>query len=128
MDLNFYKCIHCANLFITAIASGAVPACCGDTTQLLVAGSTDAAVEKHVPVIEREDDGNHITVKVGAVPHPMTEEHHIDFIVLAYGERFDFVKVDGETEAATRFCIRDNTIPLTAYAYCNLHGLWKVDV
>jgi len=95
---------------------------------LLVAGSTDAAVEKHVPAIEREDDGHHITVKVGSVPHPMTDEHYIEFVVLAYGPRFDFVELKGEAEAVTRFCIKDNAMSLTAYAYCNLHGLWKADV
>ena len=125
MEIIFYKCDRCANVLIPAVVSGATPSCCGETMKLLKACASDGAAEKHVPVIEREEDGHHITVRVGSAPHPMTDEHYIDFVLLAYGDRFDFVKFDDESEAVTRFCIKDNSIPLTAFAFCNLHALWK---
>ncbi len=59
MDMKFYKCNHCGNIIMPAVDSGVNPFCCGDQMELLKAGSTDAAVEKHVPVIERGEDGKH---------------------------------------------------------------------
>ncbi|MBF1343397.1 MAG: desulfoferrodoxin, partial [Megasphaera micronuciformis] len=46
----------------------------------LVANTTDAAQEKHVPVVTRENGKVH--VQIGSVEHPMLEEHHIEWIAL----------------------------------------------
>lgn len=125
MDVKFYRCDHCGNILIPVIDSGVTPFCCGDKMEILEAGSVDAAAEKHVPVIERDADGSHVTIKVGSVPHPMTEEHYIQFIVLACGSRFYVTKLTPQDQPEARFSIKDNTQPITAYEYCNLHGLWK---
>ena len=110
------------------IDSGVTPVCCGEAMEKLVACSSDAAVEKHVPVIERDGDGEHINISVGAVDHPMTEEHLIQVIVLLYGKRIYTFKLEPGDEPKVRCKIKDITVPLTAYAYCNLHGLWKAEV
>ena len=128
MKMNFYKCDLCGNTLTPLLDSGVGPVCCGQDMDLLKAGTGDGAVEKHVPVIEREDDGHHITVSVGSAPHPMTKEHYIQFVVLAYGSRFDFRLIDAEEDQTTRFSIKDNSIPLIAYAYCNLHGLYEAEI
>jgi superoxide reductase len=85
--------------------------------------TTDAAVEKHVPVIVRE--GNKVTVKVGEVPHPMTSDHYILFVELLVGDavlRHDFK--EGDTVAEAVFMVEDQSAELQAREYCNKHGFW----
>jgi len=96
--------------------------------ELLKAGTSDGAAEKHVPVIEREEDGHHVTIRVGSVPHPMTDEHYIQFVVITQGSRFYCHEFAEESEAVTRFSFKDNSLPIAAYEFCNLHGLWKAEV
>ena len=78
--MKFYICEHCGNL-ITFVHSAGVPVmCCGQKMTELVPGTTDAAVEKHVPVVKTE--GSQVTVTVGEVEHPMLPEHFIEWIAL----------------------------------------------
>ena len=128
MEVKFYYCKTCGNLLIPAVDVSVFPICCGEIMDLLVPGQTDAAVEKHVPVVVREDDGKHVEVKVGEVAHPMVDEHYIQFVVLAHGPRFYYHKFSPGDEPAARFAIKDNSMPLAAYEFCNLHGLWKAEV
>jgi len=127
MELNFYKCAHCANLLVPAVDAGVTPTCCGEAMELLKAGATDAAVEKHVPVIEKDEDGHHLVLKVGEVAHPMADDHYIQVIVLRYAARTYMFKLEPGDEPSVKCAIRDNSVPMTVFAYCNLHGLWKVD-
>jgi superoxide reductase len=90
--------------------------------EFLKANTTDAAQEKHVPVIEKNGDA--ITVKVGSVPHPMLEEHFIQWIVLAQGDQIQLTKLHPGGEPQATFKVADASAPVTAYEYCNLHGLW----
>ncbi|MDR1272813.1 MAG: desulfoferrodoxin [Clostridiales Family XIII bacterium] len=124
---KFYKCVHCANLVTTILDGGVTPSCCGEPMTLLASGSTDGALEKHVPVIEK--DGKSVTVKVGSVPHPMTEEHYIQFIALenGAGDVIRIVKLTPADEPEAKFNVCDPSAPVTAYEYCNLHGLWQAE-
>ena len=91
----------------------------------LVPGSVDAALEKHVPVVEVKD--NTVTVKVGEVTHPALPEHHIAWILLETKKGFQIkYLVPGEAPEAT-FTLSDDE-PVAAYEYCNLHGLWKKEI
>lgn len=121
--MKFYRCNHCGNLFAVIDDGKVTPICCGETMTELQAGVTDGAIEKHVPVIERA--GNKITVKVGSVPHPMIPEHHIEWIVIEYGDKFQLAHLDPTGEPQATFVIEDDNAELTAYEYCNIHGLWK---
>ena len=105
--MKFYVCKHCGNIIAYAKNKGVPVMCCGEKMSELVPGSVDAATEKHVPVISVE--GNKVTVTVGEVEHPMAEEHFIEWIAQA-------VFMLAETDKA-----------VAAYAYCNLHGLWKAE-
>lgn len=80
MDVKFYKCMHCGNIAVKVFDAGVPLVCCGEKMVELVAGSQDAALEKHVPAVEVE--GNKVVVNVGSVDHPMLEEHWIQFICL----------------------------------------------
>ena len=121
--MKFYQCSHCKNS-ITYVGNKGVPVmCCGEKMQELVPGTVDAALEKHVPVVEK--DGNKVTVKVGSVTHPMLEEHHIAFIAIEtkQGSQIKYLKAGEAPEAV--FAIADGDEFVAAYEYCNLHGLWK---
>ena len=92
----------------------------GDNYKLLKAGSTDAATEKHVPVVDV--DGDKYVVTVGSVPHPMTEEHWITQIILVTENGYMTRTLDPSEEPKAVFHTTDK--PVAAYEYCNLHGLW----
>ena len=87
------------------------------------ANETDGAAEKHVPVYEIID--NKIEVKVGSIPHPMSEEHYIMWIALVSGDTIIIKKLKPGCEPVATF---DYISGSTIYAYCNLHSIWKKDV
>lgn len=121
--MKFYRCEHCGNIVTFVHNSGVPVICCGEKMKELQAGVTDAAQEKHVPVVEKTD--NKVMVRVGSVAHPMFEEHYIEFIALetTEGEYIKYLKA-GDEPAAT-FVLADGEDVIAAYEYCNLHGLWK---
>lgn len=124
--MKFYICRHCGNI-ITKLTSSKVPLhCCGQPMELLEAGVTDAATEKHVPVVSVE--GNLVKVAVGAVPHPMVEEHFIQWVAVET-ERDALVHWfhPGEAPEAV-FALAEGQQVKAVYEYCNLHGLWKKDL
>ena len=91
----------------------------------LKANSTDAAGEKHVPVITV--DGNKVHVVVGSVLHPMTEEHSIQFIALETKQGVQRKALLPTDQPVADFVLAEGDEVVAAYEYCNLHGLWKVE-
>lgn len=124
-EQKFFRCSHCGNL-VGLINNAGVPLiCCGEPMEELIPNTVEAASEKHIP--EVSSHGRLVHAKVGSVPHPMTEEHHIEFVYLQTergGQRRSFTP----PEAAEAMFVLDNDKPLEVFAYCNLHGLWKADV
>jgi superoxide reductase len=119
--LQVYKCEVCGNIVEVLHEGAGELVCCGEPMKLLVAGSVDAAKEKHVPVIEKTAKG--ITVKVGSVPHPMEGKHYIEWIeLIADGKAYRQFLKPGDAPEAT-FVIDAKQV--TAREHCNLHGLWK---
>ena len=125
MDVKFYKCMHCGNIAVKVFDAGVPLVCCGEKMVELVAGSQDAALEKHVPAVEVE--GNKVVVNVGSVDHPMLEEHYITgiYIETKAGGQFASLKPGEEPKAV--FLLGDGDEFIAAYEYCNLHGLWKAE-
>ena len=123
MEMKFFLCEHCGNLVAMVHESGVPLVCCGQKMTLLVPNTTDAAHEKHVPVIVR--DGHKVTVTVGSVLHPMLPEHHIEWIALQTknGNQRKALQ-PGDAPSASFYIAEDDEV-ISAYAYCNLHGLWK---
>ncbi|HCR44083.1 MAG TPA: desulfoferrodoxin [Ruminococcaceae bacterium] len=120
----FYRCERCGNIVALIRKGGGVLSCCGAAMTPLKANSTDAAHEKHVPVVKK--DGDRVTVTVGSVAHPMEEKHYIEWIALVSGETISVVKLKPGMKPQAEFtCAGEKA---TAYAYCNLHGLWKADI
>ncbi len=123
---RFYICKHCGNIIAYAKSSGVPVMCCGEKMQELVPNTTDAAHEKHVP--EVKIDGNMVTVTVGSVLHPMGEAHRIEWVSIEteQGNQRKELKVDSAPEALFALVAGDKAV--AAYAYCNLHGLWKKEI
>lgn len=122
---KFFRCKHCGNL-VGMIEDGNVPIiCCGEPMEELQPNTVEAATEKHIPEVSR--NGRLVHAKIGSVPHPMTEEHHISFIYLQTenGGQRRTLKVGEEADAM--FAVLEDK-PLEVFAYCNLHGLWRADI
>jgi len=119
--LQIYKCNMCGNIVEVLHGGAGELVCCGKPMELLDEKTADATTEKHVPVIEKIEGG--YKVKVGTVPHPMTEEHLIEWIeLLADGKAYRQFLEPGAAPEAT-FHIDGNSV--SAREHCNVHGLWK---
>ena len=120
-QFDVYKCEHCGTIVEVLVAGGGALNCCGGPMKLMREGATDAAKEKHVPVIEKTAAG--FKVKVGSVAHPMEAAHWIQWIeLIADGRSYHkFLKPGDAPEA--EFAVQAASV--TAREYCNLHGHWK---
>ena len=118
---QIYRCNICGNIVEVLNPGAGSLVCCGKPMELLVEKTEDAGSEKHVPFIERTEKG--VRVKVGSIPHPMEENHHIQWIeVLADGLIYRALLTPGSKPEA-EFKVKAEKI--TAREYCNLHGLWS---
>jgi len=124
MTIRIFKCGVCGNVDVETVNGGGVRSCCGKPMIQLNANSTEAATEKHIPVIQR--NGDQVQDSVSTVAHPMTKEHWINFIVLVQGSGFQVCSLTPEDEPVAVFTVKGNE-PVTAYEYCNLHGLWMAE-
>ena len=118
--VNYFKCPICGN--VIEVVNGDINRlkCCNKELELLIANTTDGALEKHVPVYEINN--NEIIIKVGEVIHPMEEKHYIMWINLVTDNKVIRVSLKPGDEPIIRLpYIKDSII----YEYCNLHGLWK---
>jgi len=118
---QIYKCEICGNIVEVLHEGAGELVCCGKPMKLIIENTTDAAREKHVPVIEKIADG--YKVSVGSVLHPMIDVHYIEWIELdADGQVFRKYLKPGDTPVAIFNVSAEN---ITAREYCNIHGLWK---
>ncbi|MCI6322178.1 desulfoferrodoxin family protein [Treponema porcinum] len=123
MELKFFRCNHCGNIIVKIKDSSVPVVCCGENMQELVPGTTDAAVEKHLPVYETNDST--VTVTVGSVSHPMMPEHFINWVCLQTNKGFQLKYLNPGEEPKAVFALSDGEKVEAVYEYCNLHGLWK---
>lgn len=123
MEQKFFICKHCGNIVASVKESGVSVMCCGEKMQRLEAGSVDASKEKHVPVISV--DGNIVTVTVGSVAHPMESAHSIEWVSLQTKQGNQRKALLPGEKPEVKFALCDGDEVVAAYAYCNLHGLWK---
>lgn len=142
--VHFYICHVCGNIIEKIVDGGNTPSCCNRVMSELVAGSTDGAVETHVPVYSTETlesrehcegdsisldikcSSNMVTVQIGSKPHPMDDRHHIQFILLETTtgvHRHDLKPTD---EPKASFFLQPGEQVVCVYCYCNLHGLFKM--
>ncbi len=118
---DLYKCEICGNIVEIVHSGKGTLVCCGQPMKHLVENTVDAAVEKHVPVVEKTENG--ILVKVGSVEHPMLEEHYIEWIEVHTANKVyrKYLKPGEKPQAV--FNIDEEIVAVREY--CNIHGLWK---
>ena len=125
MDKEFFICEFCGNI-VTKINDSNVPLfCCNKPITKLEVGSIEASHEKHIPVVNISN--NKIIITIGEIEHPMIEEHSILWIMLITNEGEYLKYLNVGNKPIVEFIINDER-PLSVYAYCNLHGLWKKDI
>ena len=123
--MKFFKCDICGNFVEMIKESGAPMTCCGQKMTELIPGTSDGALEKHVPVCSINE--NSVEVKVGKVNHPMMDTHYIEWIVLETNKGVYRKSLQPGDEPKAEFCLTNGETVINVYAYCNLHGLWKAE-
>jgi len=119
--LEVYKCERCGNIVEMLHGGVGELVCCGAPMKLYEENTSDAAIEKHVPVVEKTADGFKVTV--GSVAHPMVDDHFIEWIeLIADGKAYREFLRPGDAPEATFYVEADK---VTVREYCSLHGLWK---
>lgn len=123
--MKFYVCKTCGNVVtkVTEKDSTIPLVCCGTVMEKLIAGSVDAAAEKHVPLFSTDD--NKVFVMVGDVEHPMQPEHYIEWIAIETEAGMQIKYLSAGEKPAASFCMSSQDRLVCVYAYCNLHGLWQ---
>ena len=120
---EIYKCEICGNVIEVINESYGNLVCCGENMRLLEIKTEETMQEKHKPVFVINDTD--IKIKVGSIPHPMTEEHHINFIeAISLDNKYLYRKYlnSGEVAEFQFFCKTDK---MKARELCNIHGLWE---
>lgn len=122
---TFYRCEKCGNIVVKVAEGGGTLTCCGQAMTVIEPNSTDAAGEKHVPVVNVEGDS--IIVNVGSVDHPMAEEHSIQWVYVVTEEGV-LARCLKPGDAPHAEIALGGQHPISVFEYCNLHGLWKTDL
>ncbi len=118
---EIYKCNACGKIVQVLHMGIGDLVCCNEKMELLEEQTSDMTVEKHVPIIEKIEHGFRVTV--GSTPHPMTDEHYIEWIELIADGKYYRQDLNPGDKAEAEFCI--DAKELTAREYCNIHKLWR---
>lgn len=151
---KFLICNSCGNLVIQERSEkqNVKISCCNMPMKELTPNSIDLYSEEHIPIITFTGgfERNAANVKFGKIPHPMTKDHHIEWVYLrtSEGGQFKRMKLNKEPEAnfsmadddayaycnrpicnmGRRHCNFKCKRGFAAYIYCNIHGLWKTQM
>ena len=98
--------------------------CCGKPMSELKENTNPEVSEKHIPVIEKLENG--IKIKIGAKEHPSIPEHYIEWIEVITENNIYRKNLKPGDKPEAVFDIKENNY--TVRAYCNIHGLWRLDV
>jgi len=119
----FYRCEYCKAVWMMIQGKEKNMTCCEEKVKPLIPGVVDAAVEKHIPVVEVKS--NMVNVSVGKIMHPMEKEHYIEWVLVEYSD-YDVTKYFKAGEEAV---FSASYVPgMKVYAYCNKHGLWMKEI
>ena len=126
MTPRFFKCKLCGQTIAVIEKTACNVKCCGQDMEEIVPNTVDAAKEKHVPAVTVE--GNIVKVAIGSTEHPMTEAHLIEWVCLQTEQGMQRKTLTASDKPYVEFALTPDEKPIAAYAYCNLHGLWKADI
>jgi len=119
---ELYVCSICGNVVEVVNTGASSLVCCNKPMEKLEAGTKDASLEKHVPIIEGVKGG--IKVKVGSVAHPMEEKHYIRLIEVLTKDQVLRAELEPGQAPEASFLVQADDI-IEVREYCNIHGLWK---
>lgn len=126
MKMIFKQCEICGNIIAVVNDSSMPVICCGQEMKEIIPNTTDGAFEKHVPKVAA--DCKKVTVTIGETDHPMTTAHYIEWVALETTNGNQRKELKPNDTPTVCFALCENEKPICAYAYCNLHGLWKKDI
>lgn len=121
--MKFFKCHNCGDIITKLITSEGNGSGCGEGMEELIPNTTDAAQEKHVPLMQI--NGNVVSITVGSVEHPMSKEHLIEWIIAETSQGFLKKDLHAGDRPYAQFVLAQGETVKAVYAYCNLHGLWE---
>lgn len=116
-----YKCSKCGNIVELLRGSDGVLFCCGQPMDLLPEKTADSATEKHVPLVEKTENGFKVTV--GSTLHPMTDDHYIEWIELVTEDKSYIQYLKPGDEPVAFFNVKAEKV--IAREHCNKHGFWR---
>ncbi len=121
--MKHYVCKRCGDLVAMVNGDGKRLACCDCSMEELTPRWEGLGAEKHTPTMEQYGNRVHVWV-----PHPMEREHRVDWICLVTdkGSQRKLLAPGGESFA--EFYLDEDERVIKAFAYCNLHGLWVLDI
>lgn len=125
MTMKFYKCQLCGQIIGMVKETGVPIICCGQEMEEIIPHADEKGLsEKHIPVYKIKN--KKIVVRIGSIPHPMTNEHYIEWVALVTNQGNQKKSLKPGDAPEVRFVLDDGEIVEEIYAYCNLHSLWKI--
>jgi len=125
-ELMFFECKMCGNTVEMIVDSGMPMECCGEQMTEIISHTHEMGSEKHLPEVKMGK--NYVEVEVGTIPHPMSDSHYIEWIILQTNNGvYRHNLIPGEQAKAT-FYLSAADKPIAVYSYCNIHGLWKTSL
>ncbi len=117
--LELYRCEICGNIVQIMHEGMDALVCCGEPMNKIDShGIEEEMKEKHVPAFLNEQE-----IQIGSEPHPMTPEHHIEFIqAMSEDKKHVYTKFLEITDEPK---MKINNQYKKAREYCNIHGLWQ---
>lgn len=79
--------------------------------------------EKHLPYVIKND--NNIIISVGEITHPMEDNHYISHVIIMDNDKLSKYEFNPNEEIKI---VYNKTRDLIIYAYCNTHGLFKIEI
>lgn len=123
INQKFYVCERCKKIVGAIHDTPEEMLCCKTPMKELHANTVDASKEKHVPVTHI--NGSTVTVEVGEAAHPMVDEHYIEWIYIQTKQGGQRKALHPGQAPRAVFALSESDEFVTAFAFCNLHGLWK---
>lgn len=125
MDPRFFICSICGQLIHVIDDKNLPMTCCmTDMTEIVPNVTEKENGELHLPVVTRHD--NIVNVQIGKKPHPMTPEHYIKWILIHTKKGCQRIELEYTDKPCADFHVAPDDEVLSVYAYCNVHGLWKI--
>lgn len=123
---DFYCSKECGTI-VHMIEDGGLPLYCNEKEMIrLVPSMVEGAKEKHLPVVTVKE--NCVEVNVGSDMHPMNEDHYITFVHVETNQGCMLQFIKDASEPKVCFALHEDQIVKKVQAYCNLHGMWQIEV